>query len=112
VIGLVPIIVGLLASAANGGVAAVLWKVKDQNAAIRLAYVHNLGDVYVSMAPVASGVLIALTGQNILDALIAILIAVWFVWSTSREILKSGDQLLWPDHAICKHDAVELLQHE
>ena len=107
VIGLVPIIVGLAASAANGGVAAVLWRVRDQNAAIRLAYVHNLGDVYVSLAPVASGILIAITGKYILDPLIAILIAVWFIWSTVKEVMVSRDQLLWPDHAVCRHQPVE-----
>jgi cation diffusion facilitator family transporter len=112
VIGFLPIIVGLLAAAANGGVAAVLWNVREQNAAIRLAYVHNLGDVYVSLAPVASGILIALTSKYILDPLIAILIALWFIWSTVKEIMKSAEQLLWPEDAVCKHEALEILQHD
>ena len=107
VIGVVPVIAGVLAAGANGAVAAVLWKVREQNAAIKLAYLHNLGDVYVSLAPVASGVLILLTGKYFVDPLIAILIALWFILSTVQEIIASGDQLLWPDDAVCRHQPAE-----
>ena len=107
VIGVVPVIAGVLAAGANGAVAGVLWKVREQNATIRLAYLHNLGDVYVSLAPVASGVLILLTGKYIVDPLIAILTALWFIWSTVKEITASGDQLLWPENAVCRHQFTE-----
>jgi hypothetical protein len=46
--GIVPVIVGLAAAAANWGVARLLLKPSEHNAAIRLAYIHNLGDVWVS----------------------------------------------------------------
>ena len=46
----VPIIAGLGAAAANWGVARLLLAPGEHNAAIRLAYVHNLGDVWVSLA--------------------------------------------------------------
>ncbi len=112
VIGVVPVIVGLLAAGANGAVAAFLWKVKAQNAAIRLAYLHNLGDVYVSFAPVASGIIVLLTGKYIFDPLIAVAIGVWFIWSTVQEVLTSREQLLWPEDAVCKHESPELLQQD
>ena len=41
----VPIIVGLSAAAANWVVARLLLKPARNNAAIRLAYIHNMGDV-------------------------------------------------------------------
>jgi hypothetical protein len=47
VVGSVAIVVGLLA-AANWGVARLLLAPSRNNAAIRLAYIHNIGDVYVS----------------------------------------------------------------
>jgi len=45
VIAAVPVIVGLLAALANGGVALILRRVSFMNPAIRLAYLHNLGDI-------------------------------------------------------------------
>lgn len=51
VIGIVPVIVGLIAAAANYGVARVLRESAAEDAAIRLAYVHNLGDTLVSLGP-------------------------------------------------------------
>lgn len=109
VIGVVPVAIGLLAAAGNGAVAAALWKVRKQNAAIRLAYLHNLGDVYVSFAPVASGIIVLLTGIYFFDSLIAIAIGAWFIWSTVKEVMISSEQLLWPDDAVCKHDPPEAL---
>src|ERR1700682_2438558 len=50
--GYIPLIAGLFAVIANWGVAKILYPVKNQNAAIRLTYLHNLGDIYVSLAPV------------------------------------------------------------
>ena len=61
--GIVPVVIGLAAAAGNGGVAWLLWKPGTQNATIRLAYVHNLGDVGVSFAPVIAGLLVTLSGR-------------------------------------------------
>ncbi len=108
VMGAVPIIIGILAAIGNGAVAAFLWKVRDQNAAIRLAYLHNLGDIYVSLAPVLSGVLVLVTGDFVFDPLVAILIAAWIVWSTVQEVIISRDQLLWPEDAVCKHEPADV----
>ena len=59
VVGSVAVVVGLLAAAANWGVARLLLAPSRNNAAIRLAYIHNIGDVYVSLAPVAAGLLVS-----------------------------------------------------
>src|SRR5437870_5943295 len=45
VLGVVPIVLGIFASLANWGVARLLLAPSANNAAVRLAYIHNLGDV-------------------------------------------------------------------
>lgn len=105
--GLVPIIVGLSAAAANWGVARLLREPGEHNAAIRLAYVHNLGDVWVSLAPVIAGVLLIATGYSIFDPIIAAAVAIWFMTSTGREVIASGDDLIWPDRIVCCHTQPE-----
>jgi Co/Zn/Cd efflux system component len=79
VVGSVAIIVGLLAAAANWGVARLLLAPSRNNAAIRLAYIHNMGDVYVSLAPVGAGLLVSVIGYSIFDPLIAAGIAIWIM---------------------------------
>ena len=87
VLGLVPIGVGIAAALANWGVAQLLWKPSQNNAAIRLAYIHNIGDVWVSLAPVVAGVLLTLTGYSI----------------SAREVFASHDELIWPEKIVCGH---------
>jgi cobalt-zinc-cadmium efflux system protein len=101
--GAVPIIVGLAAAAANWIVARLLLKPARKNAAIRLAYIHNMGDVWVSLAPVGAGLLLMLTGYPFFDPLIAAGVAVWFIASTGREIFQSHEELIWPDKIVCGH---------
>jgi cation diffusion facilitator family transporter len=101
--GIVPVIVGLAAAAANWGVARLLLKPSEHNAAIRLAYIHNLGDVWVSLAPVSAGLLLILTGYSIFDPLIAGGVAVWIIASTAREVVGSHDELIWPEKLVCCH---------
>jgi cation diffusion facilitator family transporter len=101
--GLVPIVVGLAAAAANYGVARLLAKPSENSAAIRLAYIHNLGDVWVSFAPVAAGLALLLTGYSFIDPLIAGAIALWIIVSTAQEVLGSHDELIWPDKIVCNH---------
>jgi cobalt-zinc-cadmium efflux system protein len=104
VLAFVPAVVGLLAAIGNWCVARVLRDVRNQNPAIRLAYIHNLGDTYVSLVPLVAGVLVALTGRFEFDPIVAIGIALWFIWSTVMELRASGEQLLWPEDALCKHE--------
>jgi len=103
VMGLVPMVVGLAAAAANYGVAYLLREPSEHNAAIRLAYIHNLGDVWVSLAPVLAGLLLIATGYSFFDPLIAGMVAVWFIVSTGREVLESHDELIWPEKIVCCH---------
>jgi cation diffusion facilitator family transporter len=103
VVGSVAIIVGLLAAAANWGVARLLLAPSRNNAAIRLAYIHNIGDVYVSLAPAAAGLLVSVTGYSIFDPLIAAGIAMWIIISTMREVFASSEELIWPEKIVCGH---------
>jgi cation diffusion facilitator family transporter len=106
VVGGVAIVVGLLAAAANWGVARLLVAPGRRNAAIRLAYLHNIGDVYVSLAPVVAGLLVTLTGYSIFDPLIAAGIAVWIIISTV-EVFASSEELIWPERIVCGHSDEE-----
>jgi Co/Zn/Cd efflux system component len=101
--GLIPIVVGIAAALANWGVAQLLWKPSQNNAAIRLAYIHNIGDVWVSLAPVVAGVLLTLTGYSIFDPLMAGAIALWIIATTVREVFASYDELIWPEKIVCGH---------
>ena len=103
VVGWVAVVVGLLAAAANWGVARLLLAPSRNNAAIRLAYIHNIGDVYVSLAPVAAGLLVSLSGYSIFDPLIAAGIAAWIIVSTVREVFASSEELIWPEKIVCGH---------
>jgi Co/Zn/Cd efflux system component len=103
VVGSIAVVVGLLAAAANWGVARLLLAPSRNNAAIRLAYIHNIGDVYVSLAPVTAGLLVSLTGYSIFDPLIAAGIAVWIIASTVREVFASSEELIWPEKIVCGH---------
>ncbi len=103
VAGVVIVFVGLAAAAANWGVARLLLEPGRNNAAIRLAYIHNLGDVWVSLAPVLAGILVAATGYSLFDPAIAGIVAVWFIGSTVREVVASHDELIWPEKIVCGH---------
>ena len=103
----VPIVVGLVAAAGNYGVARLLRGPAQNNAAVRLAYVHNRGDVLVSLAPVSAGALVTLTGRPEADGLVAVAIAVWLIVTTVREVRTSADDLLWPEELVCAHSEAE-----
>ncbi len=103
VLGLVPIAVGLAAAAGNWGVARLLRHPSRNNAAIRLAYIHNLGDIQVSLAPVLSGLLVTITGRSFFDPVIAGCIALWMIGTTLREVVGSHEELIWPEKISCGH---------
>ncbi len=104
VIGFIPVLVGVASAVGNWGVARILKKWGEYSTAIRLAYVHNMGDIMVSLVPVAAGILTMVFHRPIFDAIIALVIAVWLTWSTFQEMTNSGSELLWPKDAICPHD--------
>jgi cation diffusion facilitator family transporter len=105
VAGLVPVWIGLAAAGGNGGVAWLLREPGRHNTAIRLAYVHNLGDVSVSLVPVLAGLLVTLAGRFFFDPVAACGVAVWIIGSTLREMWASHAALLWPEEAVCGHPA-------
>src|SRR5260370_662710 len=101
--GAIPLLVGVVSAAANWGVASFLWKPGRGNPAIHLAYIHNMGDVYVSLAPVVAGFLVIFTGRSIFDPSVAGIIAGWIILSTVREVLGSREELIWPEKVVCCH---------
>ena len=101
--GMIPIAFGFIAAVGNWGVARLLLGPSAKNPAIRLAYLHNMGDVLVSLAPVAAGFLIAISGRFSFDPLVALLVASWIMWSTGREVMRSREQLIWPTELVCGH---------
>jgi cobalt-zinc-cadmium efflux system protein len=103
VVSAVPVVVGLAAAAGNWGVARFLREPATVNAAARLAYLHNLGDMWVSLAPVAAGVLVGVTGYSVFDALVAGGIAIWIIVATAREVFLSREELIWPEKFECAH---------
>jgi Co/Zn/Cd efflux system component len=103
VLGWIPICVGAAAAFGNWGVARLLRAPAQKNAAIRLAYIHNLGDIQVSLAPVLSGVLVVATGSSAFDPLIGGAISLWLIVSTLREVMASGEELVWPEKIGCGH---------
>lgn len=107
VVGFTPIVVGLAAAAGNWGVARFLRAPSQNNAAIRLAYIHNIGDAYVSLAPVMAGLLVSVSGQPLFDPLIAGAIAAWIIVSTLREVVTSRDELISPEKITCGHEDEE-----
>ena len=107
VFGLVPIVAGLIAALGNWGVARVLREPSKEDAAIRLAYVHNLGDTFVSLIPVAAGFLVITSGSFIFDSLFALLIAAVIVTTTLRAVIGSHKELLWPENVSCGHASGE-----
>jgi cation diffusion facilitator family transporter len=101
--GTVPIVVGLAAAGGNWGVARLLKSPAKNNAAIRLAYMHNMGDAYISLFPAGAGLLTAISGSSLFDPLMAGGIGIWIIWSTIRQVLGSGEELVWPENIACGH---------
>ena len=61
----------------------------------------------MSLAPVAAGLLVSLTGYSIFDPLIAACIAGWIILSTVREVFASSEELIWPEKIVCGHSDQE-----
>jgi Co/Zn/Cd efflux system component len=104
---MVPIIAGLVGALTNWGVARVLRQSSKEDPAIRLAYVHNLGDTLVSLVPVAAGVFIFISGKVLFDSLFALLIAAVVVITTLQSVVGSHKELLWPENVSCGHSATQ-----
>ena len=81
----------------SGHSGRLLLRPSRSNAAIRLAYIHNLGDVWVSLAPVAAGILVSFTGYTVFDPLVAGAVALWIIGTTLMEVIGSHEELIWPE---------------
>jgi len=103
VMGLGPVLAGLLGVVGNWGVARALRRAAHHDAAIRLAYVHNLGDVLMSCAPIVAGILVLASGRSLFDPLIALGLAIAITIGTVRELARGGEELLWPPVVACGH---------
>jgi cobalt-zinc-cadmium efflux system protein len=97
----VPIVAGLLAAAANAAVAHALRDASRHDAAVRLAYTHNLGDAVVSLAPAAAGGLTLLTGNSVFDPLVALMIAAAVIVPSVLTLVTSHRELIWPEDVTC-----------
>jgi Co/Zn/Cd efflux system component len=105
VAGIVPIVAGLIAAAANFGVARVLRGPSAHDPAIRLAYVHNLGDTFVSLGPVLAGAVVLISGRAWIDPVVALVIATAIMVPTLQTMIGAHRELLWPDNVACAHAA-------
>ncbi len=103
VVALVPIVAGLSAAAMNAGVAYALREASRHDAAIRLAYAHNLGDTLVSLAPATAGAMTLLTGNSVFDPLVALVIAMAVIVPSVRTLATSHRELMWPEDVACGH---------
>jgi cobalt-zinc-cadmium efflux system protein len=103
VLGLIPIIAGLFGAVGNWGVARFLREPAQHDAAIRLAYVHNLGDTLLSLAPVVAGALVLGSGRPVFDPLVALVIAGVIFITTIGSVAGSHKELLWPENVACGH---------
>jgi len=105
VAGIIPVVAGLTAAAANWDVACVLREPSAEDPAIRLAYVHNLGDTLVSLGPVLAGALMLITGSSVVDPVVALVIAGAIVVPTLRAVVGAHKELVWPQNIACRHAA-------
>jgi len=96
---------GLTAAAANWGVARVLRVSSAEDPAIRLAYVHNLGDTFVSLGPVLAGAVTLITGSSVADPIVAVVIAGAIVVPSLKAVAGAHKELVWPQNVACGHDA-------
>ena len=81
---------------ANYGIASLLKTAAEEDLNIRGAFWHMLADAWVSFGVAAAGLLIRLTGWNIVDPLISLLIVVvilkgaWSILKDSAHVLIEG----------------------
>src|SRR5207244_11092715 len=74
VLGVVPVVAGIVGAAGHWGVARVLREPAREDAAIRLAYVHNLGDTLLWLGPALAGALVPASGTPLIHPSVALVI--------------------------------------
>jgi cobalt-zinc-cadmium efflux system protein len=68
--------IALFSFAGNLSIALLLRREAHANLNVRAAFWHNLGDAWVSLGVIATGVIVAATGWTLLDPMISVAIAV------------------------------------
>ena len=66
----------------NGLTVVLLMRGQKNDINVRCAFLHMLADTLVSVGVVVSGVIIALTGWNVVDPIVSLIIAFIILWST------------------------------
>jgi cation diffusion facilitator family transporter len=90
------LVLSLIASAINGGLALILLKAGKRlhSITLRADAHHLLTDVWTSAGVILGILLVSATGWLILDPLIAILVAINIIWAGGKLIQESGSALL------------------
>jgi cobalt-zinc-cadmium efflux system protein len=80
--------IALFSFVGNLSIALLLQTEARNNLNVRAAFWHNLGDAWVSLGVIVTGLLVAATEWNLFDPLVSIgiaLVIVWGAWSVLRE---------------------------
>lgn len=80
------LVAGLAAACGNAAVALALRAAARDDPSVRLAYLHNLGDVALCLATAGAGVAMLLTGYFRVDAVFALGVAALLVAGAWREL--------------------------
>jgi cobalt-zinc-cadmium efflux system protein len=84
--GPIMIACGLLAAIGNMGVAATLQAMARRDNAVRVAFLHNVGDAIISLIPVMTGILVTVTRIGNIDALVGLSVAAFVLVGTLRVV--------------------------
>jgi cation diffusion facilitator family transporter len=90
------LVLSLIAAAINGAIAMILLKASKRlrSITLRADAHHLLTDVWTSFGVLVGIGLVALTGWQILDPILALLVAVNILWTGIKLITESGSALL------------------
>ena len=88
------IVVGLAGAAANGGAAWALSRANRRSLNIEGAYLHNLADLFSSLAAAVAGAVILFTGFDEADSIAALLVAALMLRGGASLLIDSGRVLL------------------
>ncbi len=86
--------VGLIALIVNVVTAWLVHRGSERDLNMRSAFVHLMGDVLSTVGAILAGIGIALTGWQILDPLVSVLIGALILWNAWRIIRESVSILL------------------
>ena len=88
------IVVGLAGTLANGAAALALARANRASLNVEGAFLHNLADLFASLAAAVAGILIVVTGFNEADAIAALAVCALMLWGGFRLLRDSGRVLL------------------